>query len=212
MTLTRRDVVQLAALVTGGTLVTTLLRMNRPIGVNVSGVPSADAVRSDRSSPLRNNPAADLSLIVFTDYRCPACRAAHPAMERAVAKDGRVRIIYKDWPIFGPLSERAAQVAIASDLQHIYPLVHDRLMTERANDDDALRAAVEGASGDWNRLQADLARDRSRIAAQLARNSWQAFTLGLGGTPGYLIGPILVRGALNEREFRRAFREAREQG
>jgi protein-disulfide isomerase len=44
----------------------------------------------------------------------------------------------------------------------------------------------------------------------LARNGAQAFALGLGGTPGYLIGSILVRGALREAEFTRAFTEARE--
>jgi protein-disulfide isomerase len=36
-----------------------------------------------------------------------------PALEEAVQRDGKVRVIYKDWPIFGPPSERAASVALA---------------------------------------------------------------------------------------------------
>jgi len=210
MGLTRRDTLQLAALAAGATLIMALLRTHSPLGVDVSSVPSATAVREDRSSPTQENPSADLTMIVFTDYRCPACRQAHPAMKRAVARDGRVRIVYKDWPIFGEVSERAAQVAIASDLQNIYPMVHDRLMTGDAHDNDALRAAVEGSGGDWNRVQDDLARNRSAISAMLTRNRTQAFALGMGGTPGYLIGPILVRGALSESEFTRAFSQARE--
>ncbi len=131
-------------------------------------------------------------------------------MKRAVAKDGKVRVVYKDWPIFGPASERAAEVAIASDFQHIYPLVHDRLMTGRVDGDVALRAAVELSGGDWRQLQRDLARNKTVIDAQLGRIRLQAFQLGLGGTPGYLIGPILVRGAMSEREFTRIFKQARE--
>lgn len=210
MTLTRRDSLQLAGLVAGATLLTTVLRMRRPLGRNVSGVASADKIREDRSSPASENPDADLTLIVFTDYRCPACRSAHPAMKRAVEKDGKVRVVYKDWPIFGDLSERAARVAIASDLQKIYPAVHDRFMTQRTHDEVALRSAIKEAGGDWDRLQEDLARNRSNISAELARNSTHAFNLGLPGTPGYLIGPILVSGGLDEAEFARVFSEARE--
>lgn len=210
MRVTRRETMQLAALVAAAALVGGLLRMRRPIGEDVGGRPAARAVRADRSSPAEEHPAADLSLIVFTDYLCPACRGAHPAMKRAAAADGKVRIVYKDWPIFGAASERAAEVALAADRQGIYPLVHDRLMTGPARGTDALRAAVDQSGGDWHRLQVDLSRNRSLIAAQLERNRMQAFQLGLQGTPGYLIGPILVRGALSQTAFTRAFSEARE--
>jgi hypothetical protein len=69
--------------------------------------------------------------------------------------------------------------------------------------------AVEHSGGDWRRLQEDLAENRAQIFGELERIRTQAFGLGLGGTPGYLIGPILAEGALDEREFTRAFREAR---
>jgi protein-disulfide isomerase len=137
---------------------------------------------------------------------------AHPAMKRAAKADGKVRIVYKDWPIFGEPSERAAQVAIASDAQNIYPLVHDRLMTARSVNERTLRMAVELSGGDWSRLQRDLATDRTEILNELERNRMQAFGLGLGGTPGYLIGPLLVEGALDERQFLQVFKEARRRG
>lgn len=189
-----------------------LLRTQSPLGDDVSGNALALAVRNDQSSPVEGGSAADVTLIIFSDYRCPACRPAHSAMKRAVAKDGKVRIVYKDWPIFGPPSERAAEVAIAANFQGIYPRVHDRLMTGPVDGEDALKAAIEGSGGDWPRLQRDLANRKAEIAAQLGNNRMQAVQLGLGGTPAYLIGPILVRGALSESEFRRAFKQAREGG
>ncbi len=211
MGLTRRDTLQLAGLVAGAAMITALLRMRRPLGEDVGDILSEGALPDDRSSPSEENPSADLTLVAFTDYRCPACRVAHPAMKRAVARDGRVRIVYKDWPIFGAASERAARVAIASDRQGIYPLVHDRLMTGPAHDEEALRSAVEESGGEWSRLEADLARHGSGISALLAQHGREALALGLAGTPGYLIGTMRVRGALNEAEFVRAFSEAREQ-
>jgi protein-disulfide isomerase len=130
-------------------------------------------------------------------------------MRQAVSKDGKVRVVYKDWPIFGGASTRAAEVAIASRYQKIYPLVHDQLMTGPVGSDDALQAAVERAGGDWLRLTSDLSKNQTEINAQIDRNRMQAFELGLPGTPGYLVGPILVRGALTEAEFTRVFKDAR---
>ncbi|MBA2467058.1 MAG: DsbA family protein [Sphingomonas sp.] len=211
MDLGRKEFLQLAAVVAAAALFGIVLRAEKPVGRNVADNATVRAVQQDQSSPSDDNPAADLTLTVFSDYRCPACRAAHPAMKRAVESDGKVRIVYKDWPIFGEASERAAQVALAANFQNIYPAVHDRLMTGPTSNGDALRSAVERSGGDWRRLQGDLATRRSEITAQLERNAQQAFGLGLGGTPGYLIGPILVRGALDEAEFRRTFKKARQE-
>jgi protein-disulfide isomerase len=130
-------------------------------------------------------------------------------MRQAISNDGKVRTVYKDWPIFGSTSTRAAEVAIASAYQKIYPEVHDQLMAGRVDSDDALQVAVERAGGDWLRLKSDLLTNRTEITAQIERNRMQAFELGLPGTPGYLVGPILVRGALTEAEFTRVFLEAR---
>ena len=211
MELNRNELLQLLAALAVGASVSSLLKTHRLVGESVGGNSLALAVRNDRSSPTDGNPVADLTLIVFTDYRCPGCRAAFPAMERAVTKDRKVRVVYKDWPIFGEASERAAEVALASDFQKIYPLVHARLMTGRTDSDIALKVAVERSGGDWRKLQYDLASNRGQIIAELEHNRMQAFGLGLGGTPGYLIGPILVRGALNETEFTRVFKRARKE-
>jgi hypothetical protein len=77
-------------------------------------------------------------------------------------------------------------------------------------EDAAMRVAVEQAGGNWSRIENDLIEHQLWIAGQLDRNRLQAFTLGLEGTPGYLIGPFLVEGAMSEREFLRAFSQARD--
>ena len=209
--LSRRQAVQLGAVVAGGWAVGEVLRRTAPIGRNVG--PAADAILASGGS-LESGPSdATLRFAVFSEYRCPACRYAFPAMEDAVRRDGQVRVIYKDWPIFGPPSERAASIALASAEQGIYPAVHRRLMTDsRIIADDMLSEVVTGAGGDWTRATVWLAALKEVVAARLRANAQEAFSIGLAGTPGYLAGPLLVMGAIDETDFRRLFARARAAG
>lgn len=208
--MTRKEAMQLLLVVMAGAMIAAGLRHFGPVGTMIEATSVTQAVLTDREAPRMAPVDADVTIAIFTDYQCPACRRSNAAMQAALAEDGHVRVIFKDWPIFGKASEDAARVAIASDMQGIYVKVHDGLMRRKgALDPAALRAVVEAAGGSWPQLVDDLGRNRARIDALIARNAGQAFSLGLGGTPGYLIGPLLVRGALNERGFRKALARAR---
>ena len=186
------------------------LRYLGSVGTRIERTPAVSAVLEDAEAPRTSPAGADVTMVIFTDYQCPNCRIANRAMQKVLAEDRRVQVIFKDWPIFGKASKEAARVAIASGMQGIYAKVHDRMMRQTGRlDQRAMRTAVEAAGGDWLRLVRDRNRDIDRIDALIARNSMQAFSLGLGGTPGYLIGPVLVRGALDERGFRKALAQAR---
>jgi protein-disulfide isomerase len=209
-TLTRRDALVLAGVAAGGYAVARLMQATAPLGRDVTGNLIARAALDDPDGPWGGARDGDLVMAVYTDYRCPACRQAHRAMKAAVAGDGGVRILYKDYPIFGAISETAAAYAIASDAQKLYEPMHDRLMTGPATVNRAdIRAAITAVGGDWDRLEADRQQHARAIAARLARVANEAFGLGIPGTPGYLIGRILVNGGLDEGEFRRVFRAAR---
>ena len=186
-----------------------LLRSNRPLGVYVGDRDTARDILADSSAPQAVHGTGEVTLVVFTDYRCPACRRSDPAMRAAIARDGDIRVVYRDWPIFGEPSRNAAQIALAAEGQGIYPAVHHAFMALPSFDEPSLRRVVLQAGGDWDRLQGDLQERARSIAARLARNELDAFGLGLEGTPGYLIGPYLVKGAMTEAEFLRAFEQAR---
>ena len=207
--MTGRQLPALIGLIVVGAAVSYLLQNTRRIGRYAGDSGLAAQILADKRSPQVSAGTADVTLVLFSDYQCPACRKADPAMQAAIIKDGNVRIVYKDWPVFGERSERAAEVALAARHQGIYPQVHHALMSSRSLDDAALREAVEDSGGNWRQLQADLTHHRLSIADHLAQNGQEAFSLGLEGTPGYLIGPFVIQGALTEREFLRAFAQAR---
>lgn len=202
--------VQLGAIIVGGWGISQVLRRTAPIGRDVGRSEAVPTILRGEGLPGAGPMDASLRMAVFTDYRCPACRHAFPAMEEAVRQDGNVRLIYKDWPIFGPPSERAASVALASAEQGIYPAIHRRLMTDnRVISDDMLRSIVIDAGGDWAQTTAFLATHTPAIAAQLRRNGQDAYAIGLSGTPGFLAGPMLVMGAIDSTDFGRLFARAR---
>ena len=113
----------------------------------------------------RHAPAGyDFTIVEYMDYQCPACREANATLRQLMAEDKKVRIIFRDIPVFGPASEKAARVAIAAKYQNKYLAVHQALLqASRPLDDKKIEAAVRKAGADWSRLQADLKRHSTDI-------------------------------------------------
>ncbi|RIX27434.1 DsbA family protein [Sphingomonas edaphi] len=164
----------------------------------------------DKLAPTVKPPAYDITIVEYTDYQCPFCRKVHPELKRLAAADRKVRIIYRDWPIFGDASVAAARVAIASQWQGKHAAVHDALMnTPRPMDEAAIKSAATKAGVNWSRLQADMKTRKAEIDALLERNNEQAEALGLQGTPAFLVGNYLVEGGLDYEGLKAAVHKAR---
>ena len=168
------------------------------------------AILNDPATPTLAAADADVTIVVFFDYRCPVCRQVHPILERIRKEDGRIRLVYKDWPIFAGASTTAAKVAIAAHWQGKYHAVHDALMRTPGQLDEArIEAAARGAGVDWDRLRHDLATRSDEVEALLGRTHVQARGLGFQGTPSFAIGAYLVSGGLDHAGFTSAIARAR---
>lgn len=207
-TVSRRDLLVLGGLLGAAGLGAALMRRAQPVGTVLEQTPVVRQAMS-ATGPEAGNAGGDITLILFTDYNCGACRVAHPAMMAAVEQDGGVKLRFLDWPIFGDDSRAAARIALAAEPQGLYPRLHAALMQGGRADARSAEAALAELGGDVAAMQAVLSREGPRIDGQLSRNAVHAFGLGLGGTPGHLIGRVLVRGAVPERDFRRAIDRAR---
>ena len=209
--MSRKDLTWLIAVLAAAFALGTWLRWSALPGRDARGNETVAEVLADRLAPADTPAGATATMVVFTDYQCPACRLSDRPMRAALRADGKVRIIYRDLPVFGPASESAARLALAARYQGLYSKVHEQLMHGSIRIDEAAqRRAVALAGGDWARLQADLARHRPAIEAELLRTRMDAVSLGIRGTPTYVIGYRLIEGALSERQFTKAFAAARE--
>ena len=127
-----------------------------------------------------------------------------------IASDPKIRLVYRDWPIFGPVSVEAARAAIASQWQGKHEAFNAALYAGAGKlDSSAIRTAANRAGVYWPRLQADLIKHKAEIDALLARTNEQAPAIGLQGTPAFIIGAYLAPGALDLATLRKAVAEAR---
>lgn len=210
MRIDRRQALGLGAALAAGAAATYLLQNQPPPARRLSLTPVVRTVLGDRGSPHAGSAAPDVTVVVFTDYLCGICKQTDPALSRLLASDPKVRVIYKDWPIRGPDSEAAARHALAAARQGRYLDLHRALMEARGPLDPARLDLIAGEAGlDVSRLHADLEAHGAAIDAQLRGHAFQAFSLGLAGTPSYLVGPYLVEGGLDDRALAHAVRRAR---
>ena len=164
----------------------------------------------DDVAPTVKPPNYDVTIVEYTDYQCPYCRATHGPLKQLLAKDKKVRVIFREWPVFGPASEAAALTAIASNYQGKYLAMHEALMeTPLPLDKDKIRAAAKTAGVDWDRLQKDMAAHSEEIEDLFQRNSEQAEMIGLQGTPGFIIGNVQSFGGMTLKQLETSVANAR---
>lgn len=170
-----------------------------------------EAIFADPADYAGGNPDGDITLVEFMDYRCGYCRRAFPAVEELIETDGNIRFVVQEFPILGPESVAAARFAIAT-LQtrgaDAYEAVHAALMSHRgAMDDAAFRAIAEGAGLDYAPIAARAGTDD--VQAVIDDNMALAQSLGITGTPTFILEDRMIRGFLPLERMREAVAEQR---
>jgi protein-disulfide isomerase len=167
-------------------------------------------VLRDPDIPVAGNPGGDVTIVEYFDYQCPYCRKLEPELRQVVQDDGKVRLIWKDWPILGPVSVIATRMALASKYQDKYVQAHEALMGVNSKlTAPRIRELLTGAGIDIDRLDRDLATNEKAIAAIVARNNDQATAFGFKGTPSFIVGKFRVPGVLTMAEFDQVIADAR---
>ena len=195
-----------------GTAFSFALRETADIGQLVLQPEPVERARARDGSPRLVGRSSTVTVVLFTDYRCPACRSSDKEIVDAVIEDGHVDLVVRPLTLFGHESQRAARVALAADKQGRFLAMHRTLMSASQIDDAGVVLAALEAGVNFERLKADLAQNSVSIDSTIARNRLAAFGLGLNGTPSYLIGRYRVMGALSQRQIRRLLRQARADG
>lgn len=159
------------------------------------------------------NPQGDVTIVEFSDYNCPYCKKAFTHLTNLIEKDKNVRIVLKEFPIFGERSEGAARVAIAAQKQGKYFDMHAALLKNRgANNEQTALALGEKLGLDVEKLRADANSDEVRKI--IAETRALGNRLGIQGTPFYLVGDKIIPGAPDDllQVFEKNIAEIRKDG
>ncbi len=158
--------------------------------------------------PVLGNPKGDITLTEFFDYNCPYCRTNMADVQRLIADDPKLRVVFREWPVFGEGSMFAAKAALASLQQGKYWPFHEALMTMKGRAEEAtvLRAARQ-AGLDVDRLRVDM--EKREILDQIYETMDLADTMMLTGTPTFIAGHEASFGKLSLDDLKQLVATAR---
>lgn len=157
-------------------------------------------LEQDGNSAVGGNPRGDVTLVEFSDYRCPYCREALSIVNALIKSDPNLRVVYKEFPILGPESMIAARAAVAARSSSYYAAFHEALMTAPSPLTEEAVLKIAGSVGiNVSALQLEL---RSPDIDQiLAANHALAQEIGINGTPAFVIGDTLLPGVVSLAEL-----------
>ncbi len=163
----------------------------------------------DGFSPVIGPQDAPVTVIEYYDYRCPYCRRAHRDTKRLLKEfAGRIRYVFKQFPVIDrpgepAISAFASKGAVAAYRQGCFPAYHDALMEARGGlSRDRILKLAQKAGCDIGRLQRDMA--DPAIANYLEQTIAHAHTIGIAGTPTYVINRRLLEGAVGWKQLKEA--------
>ena len=172
-------------------------------------IDNAKALFSDKIT-MAGNPNGKVTLVEFFDYQCIHCKKMAPVISELLKKDKNLRVVYKEYPIFGKSSDTASKAALAAGLQHKYMAMHEALFNQPQKLDDTLiEAAAKSIGLNMDQFKTD--KDSKAVSDMLEQNRQLAEKLHLMGTPAFIIAstngnelkkdtqPIFIPGAASEQ-------------
>jgi len=139
------------------------------------------------------NPDGKITVVEFFDYRCGYCKLAAPEVVKLIQENPDVRFVFKEFPIFGSVSDAAAKIALTPAGKARGLDLYGRWMAEKALDDAAVDRHLTSAGLDpaaVRKASADPA-----IARQILDTRALASALKIDGTPAFIVGETMIPGA-----------------
>jgi protein-disulfide isomerase len=139
------------------------------------------------ADPVGGNPNGAVTVVEFFDYQCPHCVDMSPVLSDAIKNNPNIRVVFKEFPIRGPLSDFASRAALAANMQGKYMVFHDMLMqTKQPYTKEAILDAAKSVGLNMDKLQKDM--DSAQVKDELKATMKLAQDLKLLGTPAFFIG------------------------
>lgn len=136
-------------------------------------------------------------MIEFFDYNCPACKVMFGGIDRLVKEDKEFKIIFKEFPIFGPSSDNNAKRGLA--IWKLYPdryfEFHEKMMAKPGHGEEKVAHEVIKEMGlDAKKIEDEL--KNPEYAKMIDDNRQLGEKLRIQGTPFLIIGDELIPSAL----------------
>jgi len=153
--------------------------------------------------PSKGPADAGVTIIEFSDFQCPFCSRALPVLNELMTRyPTQVRVVYRHMPLdrIHPRARAAAEAAACADDQDRFWAFHDLLFanSKTLGDEDLKRFAGEAGLdvAAWEQCVSD-----GKYKAKVEADIEAARSIGVTGTPAFVINGVLFTGARPVEEF-----------
>lgn len=151
-------------------------------------------LENDKGDPAVGAENATITLVEFFDYQCGYCKSSLDFVRKLKVDHPDIRIVFKEFPIFGEDSVLAAKAGLAAARQGKYFDFHAALLAHKGvPNQNVIERTARDAGLDVARLRADM--QLPEINARISTTNALAQKLGVDGTPSFFINGRHVPGA-----------------
>jgi protein-disulfide isomerase len=172
------------------------LRKKSKVEVRLAPPPVFRASVATEGFPSRGPASAPVTIVEFSDFHCPFCRAAQPTLDALLAKYGnKVRLVYRHFPLdsLHPQARRAAEAAWCAEQQDKFWPFHDELYKNGPESSPETLRRLAGEAGlDTGRFDSCVASGKAAPAVEADVEEGTRF--GITGTPGFFINGRALSG------------------
>lgn len=162
------------------------------------------------NAPTLGPASAPVTIVEFFDYRCGYCKRMLPDMQALMKNGEDIRFVFMEFPILGDDSVKASEAALAVWLNWPtkYIAMHNVLMGSRGGlDENKIMELASGIGIDTDALRE--AMESNQVDAMIRDSYELAQSMNINGTPAFIIGDELVRGAIDMADMQQLIDAAR---
>jgi len=154
-------------------------------------------------SPSRGGKWAKVTIVEWSDFQCPFCKAAIPTLKKVEQAYGEsVRVVFRHQPLAMHQNARlAAEASMAAHAQGKFWDYHDKLFSNQSSLDRASLEQYAGELGlDMTKFKAAL--DSGQFRAKVDSDAGAGAAVGASGTPTFFINGRQLVGAVPFENFK----------
>ncbi|WCR53914.1 MAG: Disulfide bond formation protein D [Wolbachia endosymbiont of Ctenocephalides orientis wCori] len=150
----------------------------------------------DLNYPYAGNENSNVIVAGFFDYSCGCCKMIKDDVKQLI-NDGKIKYIFRDAPILGENSLKAAQSALAVYFinKQKYIDFHHAALSHKGNfSDDTIINIAQSIGVSRDELSSSMKKNADKIEQMINSSKLLVNDLGIGGTPFLVIGDSIFVG------------------
>lgn len=172
-------------------------------------VPFVQNISAD-DDPAEGPADAAVTIVMFSDFQCPACASVHPLLKIIIAEfgAGKIRFIKRDFPLVN-LHQNAFRAAVAANAANaqgkFFEYVEILYQNQNSLDDESLKKYASNLGLNLRQFELDL--ENEKYTAEVSKDLADGKSYGVNSTPTIFINGVKVR-ILSAESFRKAIQRA----